>query len=70
VLQNEYGLSPSNMIAAGRSEYKPITKGTDEDSKSINRRTRIMVLPQLDQFFKLLEPIKKDTIINKSATRQ
>jgi flagellar motor protein MotB len=71
VLQNEYGLNPSNMIASGRSEYKPITKGTDDNSKSVNRRTRIMVLPQLDQFFKLLEPIKKDnTTINKSATRQ
>jgi chemotaxis protein MotB len=70
VLQNEYGLNPANMIASGRSEYKPIAKGTDEESKSINRRTRIMVIPQLDQFFKLLEPIKKDNTTNKSATRQ
>jgi len=70
VLQNEYGLNPVNMIAAGRGEYKPIAKGTDEESKSINRRTRIMVIPQLDQFFKLLEPTKKDGATNKSATRQ
>jgi chemotaxis protein MotB len=70
VLQNEYGLNPANMIASGRSEYKPIAKGNDEESKSVNRRTRIMVIPQLDQFFKLLEPIKKENTTNKSATRQ
>lgn len=55
VLQTKYGLDPSKMIAAGRSEYKPLVENADKNSKQINRRTRIMVLPQMDQFFKLLE---------------
>jgi chemotaxis protein MotB len=58
ILQNQYGLNPANMTAAGRSEYKPITDNTTAEGKAANRRTRIVILPQLDQFFKLLEPKK------------
>jgi chemotaxis protein MotB len=55
LLQNQYGLDPSNLIAAGRSEYQPVTSNSTTDGKASNRRTRIVILPQLDQFFKLLE---------------
>jgi chemotaxis protein MotB len=55
VLQNEYGLSPYHITAAGRSEYAPITTNDTAEGRAINRRTRIVILPQLDQFFKLLE---------------
>ena len=55
VLQNQYGLDPAKMAAAGRSEYKPIATNDTPDGKATNRRTRIIILPQLDQFFKLLE---------------
>ncbi len=55
LLQNEYGLDPASMIAAGRSEYQPLTSNSTADGKASNRRTRIVILPQLDQFFKLLE---------------
>ena len=55
VLQNQYGLSPSKMAAAGRSEYKPVADNSTAEGRSANRRTRIVILPQLDQFFKLLE---------------
>lgn len=58
VLQSQYGLNPANMAAAGRSEYKPIADNTTADGRAANRRTRIVILPQLDQFFKLLEPKK------------
>jgi chemotaxis protein MotB len=43
------------MAAAGRGEYKPITINESADSRAVNRRTRIVILPMLDQFFKLLE---------------
>ncbi|MCO5241340.1 MAG: OmpA family protein [Chitinophagaceae bacterium] len=56
ILQNEYALDPSKMAAAGRSEYRPITDNTTAEGKAVNRRTRIIILPQLDQFFQLLEP--------------
>jgi chemotaxis protein MotB len=55
VLQNEYGLPPYHMIAAGRSEYQPVTTNDTNEGRALNRRTRIAILPQLDQFFKLLE---------------
>jgi chemotaxis protein MotB len=55
MLQTQYGLDPSSMIAAGRSEYQPLTSNSSADGKASNRRTRIVILPQLDQFFKLLE---------------
>jgi chemotaxis protein MotB len=57
LLQYEYGLAPEKMLAAGRSEYVPIkvNENQETDNKAGNRRTRIVILPQLDQFFKLLE---------------
>jgi chemotaxis protein MotB len=56
ILQNQYGLDPAKMAAAGRAEYKPIADNASADGKATNRRTRIVILPMLDQFFKLLEP--------------
>ncbi|HEX2627410.1 MAG TPA: OmpA family protein [Chitinophagaceae bacterium] len=55
ILQNQYGLDPAKMAAAGRSEYKPLVANDSPDNKAANRRTRILILPQLDQFFQLLE---------------
>jgi chemotaxis protein MotB len=58
ILQNEYGLPPAHIAAAGRSEYVPLTSNDTPEGKAANRRTRIVILPQLDQFFKLLETKK------------
>lgn len=58
ILQKKYGLDPAKMAAAGRGEYKPVAENTDKSNRALNRRTRIVILPQLDQFFKLLEPKK------------
>ena len=55
ILQEKYNLNPAMMTAAGRSEYKPVESNGTEAGKAANRRTRIVILPQLDQFFKLLE---------------
>ena len=59
VLQDKYDLNPAMMTAAGRSEYLPIEANDTPEGKAANRRTRIVILPQLDQFFKLLERPKK-----------
>lgn len=56
ILQKQYGLAPAKIAAAGRGEYKPVADNSDTEGKASNRRTRIVILPQLDQFFKLLEP--------------
>jgi chemotaxis protein MotB len=58
ILQKQYGLDPAKMAAAGRAEYLPVADNSTPEGKASNRRTRIVILPQLDQFFKLLEPKK------------
>ncbi len=58
ILQSEYGLDPKKMAAAGRGEYNPLAENSTAENRQANRRTRIVILPQLDQFFKLLEPKK------------
>jgi chemotaxis protein MotB len=55
ILQNEYHLDPAHITAAGRSQYVPVGSNDTEEGRAMNRRTRIVILPQLDQFFKLLE---------------
>lgn len=60
VLQTKYGLKPSQMTAAGRAEYVNVATNDTPEGRAANRRTRIVILPQLDQFFKLLETQKTD----------
>jgi len=55
ILQKQYGLDPAHITAAGRGEYLPVATNDTEEGRAANRRTRIVILPQLDQFFKLLE---------------
>jgi len=55
ILQDQYNIPAAKMTAAGRSEYVPVTSNASLEGKAANRRTRIVILPQLDQFFKLLE---------------
>ena len=59
-LQNDYGVDPKRMTAAGRAEFVPVS--TTE--KSRNRRTRIVVLPKIDQFYNMIEEGMKDPAIN------
>ncbi|MES2332303.1 MAG: OmpA family protein [Bacteroidota bacterium] len=55
ILQLTYGLDPKRMTAAGRGKYLPVAENDTVEGRAANRRTRIVILPQLDQFFKLLE---------------
>jgi chemotaxis protein MotB len=55
VLQQDFKVDPSRMIAAGRGEFIPLADNNSAENMQLNRRTRIVVLPQLDQFFKLFE---------------
>jgi chemotaxis protein MotB len=57
-LQNDYGVDPNKLIAAGRGEYNTLASNADEDGRAINRRTRIIILPRLNQFYDLLDPSK------------
>jgi chemotaxis protein MotB len=58
VLQWKYNIEPDRMTAGGRSEYVPKADNFNATGRQLNRRTEIILLPQLDQFFKLLEKNK------------
>ena len=60
VLQDEFGVEPARMTAAGRSYYIPVASNETAEGRSKNRRTRIVVLPKLDQFYGLIEEGMKE----------
>ncbi len=53
-LQNEYNVAPEKLIASGRSSYKPLVENDSKENMAINRRTKIVLLPNMDKFFALL----------------
>lgn len=55
VLNKKYGVAATRITAAGRGEFMPVASNDTKEGQAANRRTRIIILPQLDQFFKLLE---------------
>lgn len=61
ILQDEFSVDPKRMTAAGRGEYLPVASNDTSDGKAKNRRTRIVVLPKLDQFFGMIEDGMKNT---------
>ena len=55
VLQTDFNIDPSRMTAAGRAEYVPIAENETAEGRAANRRTRIIILPKLDQFYGMIE---------------
>jgi chemotaxis protein MotB len=55
-LQTKFGVDPNKIIAAGRGEYNTLTSNSTAEGRAINRRTRIILMPKLDQFYDLLNP--------------
>lgn len=53
-LQNDFNVDPAKLIAAGRSSYHPLTENDTKEGRAKNRRTRIVILPNLDKFLALL----------------
>lgn len=60
VLTNELGVNPAQLIAAGRSSYIPLVANDSAENKARNRRTRIVVLPKIDQFYEMIEQEMKN----------
>lgn len=56
VLQKNFDVDPNRLIAAGRGEYNALADNDTAEGRSTNRRTRIIILPKLDQFYDLLNP--------------
>ncbi len=63
ILQNEFKVDPKRMTAAGRSYYAPLVENNSAANRARNRRTRIVVLPKLDQFYSMIEDGMKDPAI-------
>ncbi len=55
-LQSKHDIDPNRLIAAGRGEYNMLASNETAEGRSTNRRTRIVILPKLDQFYDLLNP--------------
>lgn len=53
-LQDEFSVAPEQLIAAGRSFYKPLTDNDTNENRATNRRTRIVILPNIDKFFAMM----------------
>ncbi|SFC10229.1 chemotaxis protein MotB [Zunongwangia mangrovi] len=54
-LQDKYDVDGKKLIAAGRSSYAPLVENTSKENMAKNRRTRIVVIPNLDKFFAMLD---------------
>jgi len=54
-LQNQYGVDPKRLTAAGRGEYNPVATNDTEKGKQRNRRTQIIITPKLDQVLDLID---------------
>jgi chemotaxis protein MotB len=55
VLTRDLGVKPSQLIAAGRGEYIPLVENNTAENRATNRRTRIVVLPKIDEFYDMIE---------------
>ncbi|WP_338409089.1 OmpA family protein [uncultured Flavobacterium sp.] len=60
VLQNDLGVDPKQLIPAGRSSYVPLVENDSPSNRSKNRRTKIIILPKIDQFYEMIEKEMKN----------
>lgn len=60
ILQNDFGVDPKRLVAAGRSEFVPLQSNATPEGRATNRRTRILVLPKIDQFYDMIEKEMKN----------
>lgn len=55
VLTNDLKVNPAQLIAAGRSSYIPLVENNSAENRARNRRTRIVVMPKIDEFYDMIE---------------
>ena len=54
-LQDQFNVAPEQLIASGRASYQPLEENDSNDNRAKNRRTRIILMPNIDKFFALME---------------
>lgn len=60
VLTKDLGVAPKQLIAAGRGEFVPLVDNNSADNRATNRRTRIVIMPKIDQFYDMIEKEMKN----------
>ncbi|MBN2839296.1 MAG: OmpA family protein [Fusobacteriaceae bacterium] len=60
VLQKDFNVSPKQLIPAGRSFYIPLVENDTPANRAKNRRTRIIIMPKIDQFYDMIEKEMKN----------
>jgi chemotaxis protein MotB len=55
VLQKDFNVDPARVTAGGRAQYVPLVPNDTPENRSTNRRTRIVILPKMDQFYNMIE---------------
>ena len=58
-LQTKFGVDPKRITAGGKGEWNPKAPNDTEEGRSLNRRTEIILMPNLDQFMKLMNQAKE-----------
>ena len=48
-------IAPTRLSASGRSEYLPLDENNTPEARAKNRRTEIILTPNLDQLFQLIQ---------------
>jgi chemotaxis protein MotB len=55
ILVNDYKVDPTRVIASGHAFYDPVDTNSTPEGRARNRRTEIILSPNLDEIYKLLE---------------
>jgi len=55
LLTKDYGFDPNRITASGRGEFHPVKPNDTAEGRSANRRTEIILSPDLKELFKILE---------------
>ncbi len=58
----DLGVNPAKLIAAGRGEFVPLVDNDTAENRSANRRTRVIILPKIDEFYEMIEKEMKSLV--------
>ncbi len=60
VLYTKFNIAPGRLIPAGRAQYVPLVPNDSAENRAKNRRTRIIIMPKIDQFYGMIEQGMKE----------
>lgn len=55
ILTEDYGVNPLQIVPSGRGEFMPVDDNSTDEGRSKNRRTEIIMAPQLDKLLQILQ---------------